>query len=89
MDPQELGHDPSLALLLPQTSLQAIPGTKVEAGPHNTRKQEEIEMLKCEQCGATSPEVVETCCPFAMEIYDEMIPMNLCPDCYQERCDDI
>lgn len=49
----------------------------------------EVNPLTCDDCGEEKDDVEATFCPFAREINDEDIPMNLCSDCYQERADDI
>lgn len=45
--------------------------------------------LTCESCDTASEDVVTTLDPFAYEIYDEEIYMNLCEDCLQRKRDDI
>lgn len=46
--------------------------------------------LKCESCGSTESDVVETTCPYAADVNnDPTVPAVLCPSCYQGRCDDI
>jgi hypothetical protein len=42
----------------------------------------------CDDCGTTDG-VTYTLCPYAMEIYNEEIPLYLCENCYQIRCEDI
>lgn len=44
--------------------------------------------LKCDDCGTTE-NVQETICPYAQEIHDEIIDMNLCDDCLEQRAGDI
>lgn len=44
------------------------------------------EFLKCEDCGVQNETVITTICPYAQEITDEEIEVDLCPDCYDERC---
>ena len=46
-------------------------------------------MLTCQDCGIKSEEVEETVCPYAEDIYGEIIEVRLCQDCYDQRCDDI
>jgi hypothetical protein len=46
-------------------------------------------LLTCDDCGEKNETVKYTCCPFALEINGEDIPMNLCDDCHQQRADDI
>ena len=48
----------------------------------------EEEILVCDDCG-TDVEVVETICPYDLEINLTESPMNLCDDCYGLRCDEI
>jgi len=47
------------------------------------------EYLKCDDCGREDETVVETYCPFAWEINDKKVEMNLCPQCRENRADDI
>lgn len=45
--------------------------------------------LKCDDCKEVKPDVCETTCPFAEEIYNKKVNVTLCKDCYYERCQDI
>lgn len=45
--------------------------------------------LVCDGCKQTKADVKATNCPFAADVHDEVVPMNLCDDCWQERADDI
>jgi len=45
--------------------------------------------LTCDDCGEEGADVEATNCPFAKEVYDDFIEMNLCDECYQERMMDI
>ena len=45
--------------------------------------------LKCEDCGKRNPTVKHTTCPFAEEIHNRIIPMDLCPECEHNRAMDI
>jgi hypothetical protein len=44
--------------------------------------------LTCEDCGV-SEGVDTTRCPYAYEIDDEEIIVDLCEDCYQQRAEDV
>lgn len=46
-------------------------------------------MLKCEGCGKRDETVVRDLDPYALEIHEEEVEADLCPDCFQERKDDI
>jgi hypothetical protein len=43
----------------------------------------------CQSCGKDSEDVVECLDPYALEINDEEVEVVLCPDCLQDRADDI
>jgi hypothetical protein len=43
----------------------------------------------CDGCHKEKEDVRSCLDPYAKEINDEEIDMNLCEDCYQNRCDDI
>jgi hypothetical protein len=45
--------------------------------------------MKCEDCGHEKPDVHKTTCPFADDVYGEVVEVCLCDDCYQERVNDI
>lgn len=44
---------------------------------------------KCEDCGKTTKDVEEEYDPVQEEVYDELVPIQVCGDCYQERMDEI
>ncbi len=44
--------------------------------------------MECDDCGTTE-DVERTTCPFAEEIYEDEVEVDLCPACYHERCMDI
>ena len=46
-------------------------------------------MLTCEDCDIENETVYATTCPYAEEINNEVVPVNLCSKCYNLRCDDI
>lgn len=43
---------------------------------------------KCERCG-TEADVERVIDPYALEIDDVEVEIDICPACLQERCDDI
>ncbi len=45
--------------------------------------------LTCEDCDIENENVETTTCPYQEEINYEIVPVNLCKNCYQERCNDI
>ena len=47
------------------------------------------EWLVCDDCGEAKPDVVETHCPYAEDIYGKYVPLKLCDNCYHERLMDI
>lgn len=47
------------------------------------------EYLKCEDCDKEDKTVCETICPYNADINNIEIPVHLCPECYQDRADDI
>jgi len=49
----------------------------------------EKEILKCDDCGITSIEVRRIICPYAEEILEKEVWVNLCPSCEHERAMDI
>ena len=48
-----------------------------------------MEKLTCDDCGKCDETVQKTICPFSYEIYDEIIEVTLCDECYGYRSDDI
>ncbi len=54
-------------------------------GKENTKF---VEKLVCQDCGTTE-NVTETYCPYSHEIYDKLVQVVLCNNCYHERCMDI
>lgn len=42
----------------------------------------------CDDCG-TIEDVKTTMCPYAYDVINEQVPIDLCSFCYDERCDDI
>ena len=75
--------------------------TDEESGMTETKNNTELEasdgreasecsgLLCCDDCGKANEDVRSTNCPYAEEIYDSIVPCNLCSDCYHERCMDI
>jgi len=49
----------------------------------------EKEILTCEDCGIVSVEVRRIICPYAQEIHEKEVWVNLCPACERERARDI
>lgn len=49
---------------------------------------EEIELF-CDDCGKSGPEVVETICPYTADVMNMEVECALCPECAQERANDI
>ena len=47
-----------------------------------------VQFLKCEDCGIEAEDVHETTCPFAEEIYGEVVEVTLCDDCKMGRAYD-
>ena len=47
------------------------------------------EYLKCESCDKEDETVQTIECPFTKEIYGDSVMIDLCPDCFQDRVDDI
>ena len=45
--------------------------------------------LKCDDCGISSMDVIETICPYNQDLYGEEFPATLCVTCFNTRCDDI
>lgn len=45
--------------------------------------------MKCDDCDKENDTVEDTNCPYAEEINGTNDPVNLCPNCYNERCQDI
>jgi len=43
----------------------------------------------CDDCKKEKEDVKDTTCPYSEDIYDEMIGVKLCDDCYHERAMDI
>jgi hypothetical protein len=43
----------------------------------------------CDSCHKDKPDVRETVDQYASDINNETVEVNLCDDCYQDRCDDI
>ena len=48
-----------------------------------------IEFLVCDDCKKASADVHKVYCPYQEEIYDELVEVQLCDDCYYDRCFDI
>ena len=46
-------------------------------------------MHKCDDCGKIHKDVKRVNCPYAEEIHNTKIKVNLCDDCYRERANDI
>lgn len=55
----------------------------------NKAKVIEKHGLKCQDCGKRSPEVKHTICPFADDVYGQIVECDLCPGCEHERAMDI
>ena len=47
------------------------------------------DLLECMFCHKQTPDVRPTLDPYAREINEEDIEVDICDDCYQDRCDDI
>lgn len=47
------------------------------------------DLLCCDDCGKTKEDVRHTNCPYAEEINNSIVLVNLCGYCYHERCMDI
>ncbi len=62
------------------------PGPYPEEGAIEKR---EVSPLKCDDCGATTPDVKETTCPYNAEINEKTVEITVCGKCYQERLYDI
>ena len=45
--------------------------------------------LVCEDCGKQDETVHHTECPYAEEIYHEVVNVTICDYCYTQRCMDI
>lgn len=45
--------------------------------------------MKCDDCGLDKPDVEECECPYASEIYEEVVIASLCDDCYDDRRMDV
>lgn len=45
--------------------------------------------MTCDMCHKDKPDVEEILDPYSREINDEDVWMFLCPECYQERVDEI
>jgi hypothetical protein len=45
--------------------------------------------MKCEQCGQDKDDVGIVTDPYAADVLDEEVEMQLCGDCYRQRADDI
>lgn len=55
----------------------------------DTPKADEVELLKCCDCGKQTVDVKMQPCPFAQEIHFDNQEYPLCPDCWEERAQDI
>ena len=51
--------------------------------------KEEKEYLECEDCLTLDETVSEDHCPYAEELYDDLVIVNLCPDCFSQRAMDV
>lgn len=49
----------------------------------------EKKSLTCDDCGAMTPDVEETTCPYNSEINEKEVEITVCEKCYQERLYDI
>ena len=45
--------------------------------------------LKCDDCGISSLDVIETICPYNEDVYGTEIPATLCVTCLNTRADEI
>jgi len=47
------------------------------------------EELTCEDCGARDETVEIVYCPYAQDIYDELIEVTICSKCCEQRALDV
>ena len=47
------------------------------------------EYLECEDCGKQDETVRQDICPFTEEIDGIILPVVICPQCFDARCDEI
>ncbi len=45
--------------------------------------------MKCVQCDKEKEDVEEVICPYAQDVYNEVVLVTLCDNCYTERLMDI
>ena len=52
-------------------------------------KQLKKQFLTCEGCNRAKKDVQTCNDPYALDVYNEEVEVNLCDDCYSERVADI
>ena len=50
---------------------------------------EQNRKLKCQDCGKIDDTVTETTCPYAMEMFNNIVNIVVCDNCYYERVLDV
>ena len=51
--------------------------------------QDDTEFLVCQICGRSDETVRDVIDPYNQDVNDDEVEMTLCPDCRQDRADDV